>query len=171
MKHLFKKGNQINKGRNPWNKGKTKETDERVKNISENLKGRRINKKTEFKKGHKVPKKCIDILKNLDHKGKNHPNWQGGKTPESERRLHNKEWKSISKKMRDKFKECQCCKSKKDLIVHHKIPYMISKDNSEENLVVLCRHCHGIVEWDYKQNNNHFISLKHKNIKTMKTNK
>ena len=151
MKHLFKKGNKINKGRIPWNKGKTKETDIRITSISENLKGRRINKDTEFKKGHEVSKRSIEFLKNRDCSGKNHPNWQGGKTPESERRLHNKKWKRISKEMRNKFKECQCCKSKKDLIVHHKIPYMISRDDSEGNLLVLCRHCHGVIEWEYSK--------------------
>ncbi|MFH1585380.1 MAG: HNH endonuclease [archaeon] len=32
-----------------------------------------------FKKGHEVPQKCIDILKNLDKNGNKHPNWKGGK--------------------------------------------------------------------------------------------
>jgi len=48
-----------------WARGLTKETDERVKRMSESLKGRKP-PKTAFKKGERL--------------GKEHPNWKGGKS-------------------------------------------------------------------------------------------
>lgn len=44
--------------------------------------------------------------------------------------------------LRDKF-SCQVCGIKgKRLDVHHKIPFLISFDNSLRNLMTLCRKCH-----------------------------
>ena len=39
---VFKKGNKFGKGHKAWNKGLTKETDERIKKISDSLKGRKV---------------------------------------------------------------------------------------------------------------------------------
>ena len=50
-------------------------------------------------------------------------------------------WKKLSKSIRAKH-NCQKCGSSDKLDVHHIIPFAISKDNSLNNLVVLCRHCH-----------------------------
>lgn len=54
-------------------------------------------------------------------------------------------WRNLSKKIRDKH-NCARCGSSNKLDVHHIIPYKISKDNSLNNLVVLCRLCHKLVE-------------------------
>ena len=37
---------------------------------------------------------------------------------------------------------CQYCGNKDDVHVHHIVPYRISKDNSLNNLISLCRSCH-----------------------------
>lgn len=39
--------------------------------------------------------------------------------------------------------QCQKCEERNDLLVHHIKPYAISQDNSLENLITLCRPCHG----------------------------
>jgi len=104
---MFQKGNQINKGRTPWNKGLTKETDERIKdaakknmgnkynlghrhtkeskiNMGEMLKeqyksGKRKLSSNIFKEGHKVPQKCIEVLKQYQKENPHGGNWKGGK--------------------------------------------------------------------------------------------
>jgi len=54
-------------------------------------------------------------------------------------------WKRISIELR-KGSCCQRCGSVANLHVHHIIPFMLSKDNSINNLVVLCRSCHKTTE-------------------------
>lgn len=44
--------------------------------------------------------------------------------------------------LRDKFTCQDCSITGKSLDIHHKIPYLISGDNSIENLTTLCRSCH-----------------------------
>lgn len=66
-KEGFKKHHKINKGKDPWNKGLTKETDERIKNHSNKLQGRILSKehkrklseirKEKIKKGLIIPNK------------------------------------------------------------------------------------------------------------------
>ena len=43
---------------------------------------------------------------------------------------------------------CQCvmCRVVDGLTIHHIIPRHISRDNSPQNLVTLCRPCHDLVE-------------------------
>ena len=60
-------------------------------------------------------------------------------------------WKRLSKRIieRDNF-TCQSCgvslhENKPN--VHHIVPYSISKDNSESNLVALCVPCHASIEY------------------------
>jgi 5-methylcytosine-specific restriction endonuclease McrA len=38
--------------------------------------------------------------------------------------------------------ECQRCRSSFDLIVHHIVPWIVSRDNSDANLITVCRPCH-----------------------------
>ena len=87
-------------------------------------------------------KKASLIQKGLQA-GNKHPNWKGGISY-----YRGKDWKQIRIKIwkRDDF-TCQRCGNGWDQIVaHHIIPYRISKDNSFNNLITLCRKCHGKVE-------------------------
>jgi 5-methylcytosine-specific restriction endonuclease McrA len=52
---------------------------------------------------------------------------------------------------------CRCCGKNANnarLDVHHVVPYRISRDNSRDNLIVLCASCHGKAEsrlWPIRQ--------------------
>lgn len=69
--------------------------------------------------------------------GDKSPHWRGGGI------IYDKHWKHIAEniKKRDGFK-CKICSIQKDLVVHHREPYRISKNHSSENLITLCRSCH-----------------------------
>ena len=84
-----------------------------------------------------------------------HWNWKGGITPELQKRINNPVWKIIRKKVyaRDNW-TCQICgikcnKYKGQIQCHHIIPYRITQDNSESNLITLCASCHGKEEHKY----------------------
>ena len=70
--------------------------------------------------------------------------WRGGITPKTKIRLLSREWGIISKSIRTRDgKKCtKCGKSEVLLDVHHVIPYRISRNDSAENLITLCRSCH-----------------------------
>ena len=57
-------------------------------------------------------------------------------------------WRNISKRLREKIPYCQFCGSQKLLQVHHIIPYKYQKDNTVNNLLVLCARCHKKVEYE-----------------------
>ena len=79
--------------------------------------------------------------------GKLNPRWDGG-----HQNWRGTEWKKIRRLVliRDNY-TCQKCgeKDKKKLVVDHKIPFHISKDNSLENLQTLCYVCHPKKDWEY----------------------
>jgi len=52
-------------------------------------------------------------------------------------------WRSLSDEIiqRDEH-QCTRCSSAVDLVVHHIIPWIISRDDSPDNLTTLCRTCH-----------------------------
>ena len=61
--------------------------------------------------------------------------------------MHMTFWLARAKEIRKRDKVCQHCgmtprKNGRALDVHHTIPYRISKDNSPDNLITLCRSCH-----------------------------
>jgi len=66
------------------------------------------------------------------------------------------DWRSQKKKTLERDKVCTKCGSMLNLVVHHKIPYAISKDNNLGNLIVLCKTCHGkehmVIGWNYFKN-------------------
>jgi len=136
----------------PWNK--TKKGTFQLNHSQVNM------GKGQFEKGHIISPELKDINKSLGkeryengthpflmknliaHQIANKEKWYGiGK--------HN--WKRLSKRIieRDNF-TCQSCgvslhENKPN--VHHIVPYSISKDNSESNLVALCVPCHASIEY------------------------
>jgi endogenous inhibitor of DNA gyrase (YacG/DUF329 family) len=88
------------------------------------------------------------------HQGSNTWNWKGGVSFRYWMGRDSK-WKKLRLKIlkRDNF-TCQACGSKNNLDVHHKIPFRISHDNSESNLITLCHNCHIKIErtWDKIEN-------------------
>jgi hypothetical protein len=128
--------------------------------------------KSQFKNGHIVwsankkmsPEFCLKVklskLKNPwypnetqkkiiseKNSGSNHANWKGGITKESAKRFNNRKWKKIVKKIREKYNnKCQKCGKENSKDVHHVIPFRISRDNSEKNLILYCKSCHLKVE-------------------------
>lgn len=81
--------------------------------------------------------------------GDKNPNWRGGKIT-----YRGKGWVGIREQVKRRDgKKCRRCGSKKQLQVHHIIPYRKTQDNSLDNLVTLCASCHMAVEhkgatWD-----------------------
>lgn len=64
---------------------------------------------------------------------------------------YNSGWKKIRKRILDKVPFCCLCGERNDLHVHHIIPYDISGDNREENLVALCvKHHRAVEHWSWK---------------------
>jgi 5-methylcytosine-specific restriction endonuclease McrA len=98
---------------------------------------------------------CSRECFSLWHIGKNHYNWQGGKSKEYERFLNSREWFEFRKKIfeRDDY-TCQKCGFKngkgikhRDLHPHHlksatKYPKLRLK---KEKVITLCHNCHGII--------------------------
>lgn len=78
-------------------------------------------------------------------KGEQHINWKGGCSS-----WRGKNWKKICKSIliRDNFR-CVECSCTKNLSVHHIIPWRVMKNNSESNLVALCKKCHFIADLKY----------------------
>ena len=89
-------------------------------------------------------KKCADKWASKNMKGEKSSNWKGGVTPETNKRVNSKKWKIIREQIykRDNYC-CQIC-NKINIILHchHIVPYRITQDNSENNLITLCGHCH-----------------------------
>jgi len=75
--------------------------------------------------------------------GSRNPNWKGGKITYRGRGWHGIRTMVIR---RDKNR-CRRCGSRKQLQVHHIIPYRKNQDNSFDNLVTLCASCHMAVEY------------------------
>lgn len=152
----FEKGNQINKGREPWNKGKTgiysKETLEKMRlaKLGENHFFLCLNCKERFKKNGKSQKYCKGCHFLVDRKRKN--DWL---KDESNRKIHYDRARKLkeiylkeepekiyarNKAQKIKLKEyCEICKMKtQDLSRHHwryDKPLLVN---------TLCRDCHEI---------------------------
>jgi len=154
----------VNKGNKPWNAG---------------LKGIHLSPKTEFKKGietwnkgikfTKEQKSCLnlsglDIGHGLNKgkkcpkiSGKNHWNWQGGITPESMKRTTDLKWKELVKIIykRDNW-TCQKCGlhiHDSNISCHHIIPFSVCKTDDPNNLITLCRSCHGKEDYKFMKTN------------------
>lgn len=159
------RGNKINVGRTPWNKG-TKGvmkawnkgrtgiySEETLKKMSESMKNKYKNGYVSPAKGKKYPH-VANLPQNFrfrDMTGKNNPAYTGYQSKRHE--IPQVQWLLIRNLIleRDLFK-CKCCgKTHHETIldIHHKIPYGISKDNSPKNLITLCRSCHKKADWEY----------------------
>ncbi len=124
-------------GRPAWNKGKNKWMSKKSnKRRIEKMKGKRYSPNTEFKKGMKA----LNPFK----KGYKPWNYIDGRSKGGGTGRYGSDWVRMRKValIRDNF-SCQFCgNSECRLEVHHKIPFMLSRDNSLENLVTLCSKCH-----------------------------
>jgi 5-methylcytosine-specific restriction endonuclease McrA len=82
--------------------------------------------------------------------GENNPMYRDGSTMRTYTRLRRKEWKQIADRIRDeRGNVCQVCGidgSRKKLPVHHRVPYDIGQDDSDENLLVVCQSCHATLD-------------------------
>jgi 5-methylcytosine-specific restriction endonuclease McrA len=75
--------------------------------------------------------------------GNKSPTWKGGIVPESKYRLTRAAWiKTKRFLLMLRGNKCEKCGSTDQLVVHHKIPWRQSKDDSIENLQILCNPCH-----------------------------
>jgi hypothetical protein len=120
------------RGKPAWSKGLTKETDPRLKSISDKLKGRIITPEWREK---------LSKARKGKYAGPNHPNWQGG-LKDNPYGLEYNEKLRIQVRGRDDFKCVLCGEVDEDreLQTHH-IDYD-KTNNKEDNLFSLCLHCH-----------------------------
>jgi hypothetical protein len=82
--------------------------------------------------------------------GSKHPNWKGGESFSYRYLVSSGEWKELRKLVyeRDGW-ICQICGQHcggRKIQCHHIVPFLISQDNSLDNLITLCVPCHGIEE-------------------------
>lgn len=115
-----------------------------------NLKLKETIKRLGLNKGEKNPnfgrKMSNEIKKKISNavKGEKNSNWIDGRSKLVAPGRYGDDWDKIRYLVycRDKF-TCQECGIKKvKLDIHHKIPFLISFDNSLNNLITLCRSCH-----------------------------
>jgi len=176
-KQLYKKKNVVGfkKGYTPWNKGLTKETDERIRtaaiHISEGLK--------ELYKLGIMTSDVSDETKRKISKtltGRTQTFETRKKKSLTVRHMTEDEWTGFSK--RDKYgiefrharlnalkrdnHQCRCCATSEDLVVHH---IDKNKQNNElENLITFCRSCHNKFHSENITINNIFVKLERGNI-------
>jgi len=82
-------------------------------------------------------------------RGKESPNWQGGKSPLRQKIYSRSEWRELNKRIlkRDNY-QCQLCGAKHTqgnrLVVHHRYPISSFPEfiDKEWNLVTVCEECH-----------------------------
>ena len=108
-------------------------------------KGIRPSPETEFKKGHKP-------IPNRFKEGYRPWNYIDGRSKDLGPGRYGCDWAKIRELIfrRDNY-TCQFCSLTKEFIgiplhVHHKIPFLISFDNSQNNLITLCPSCHRFEE-------------------------
>ena len=89
-------------------------------------------------------------------KGLNHLNDVRIKVKELDSIKHKKygmrqnDWIRFSINLRKKYDSCKICKNKLNYLkleIHHIIPYLLSKNNEESNLIVICKPCHAKIHY------------------------
>lgn len=148
------------KGRIPWNKGKkcSEETKEKLIKIH---KGKNYSPETEFKKGYKpkhtgkprseeFKKKVSEGLKKAYENGLEN---NGGGKFKGFRRT-NFRYSIFRRKLIEEIGKCEICGFDNEfaLVAHHKD--MDKKNNTRENLILLCANCH------YIEHKGNFINKK-----------
>lgn len=117
------------------------------------IKSGKIIIKSLFKKGHdsgNTGKKFTEEHKRKiseSQKGEKCKLWRGGHL---NYRVANSCWNKLRKRIyaRDKY-TCQRCGIRNiKMACHHVVPYRISKDDSDTNLVTVCIKCHAILDFD-----------------------
>jgi hypothetical protein len=79
--------------------------------------------------------------KQYAQRGAESPRWRGG-TVGSEAHYRGDDWPQVSRLVRRRDgRRCQLC-GKAGRVVHHKVPWRFTQDNSLDNLVTLCERCH-----------------------------
>lgn len=169
--HIYLGGKRFEKGQKPWNAGLTKETDFRLKAISENLMGIQYNivcfvcGKTFIVPAYRknTAKYCslkCNALDNIAYgkyntvagwnkglkcpqwSGAKHGNWKGGITEQRKTWEYNLMIQAVWK--RDNYKCFLCGKRGKKLNAHHILPWQEFPEwrFDKKNLVTLCKPCH-----------------------------
>lgn len=86
--------------------------------------------------------------------GEHHPRWVGGYSSK-----YGRGWKVKRELTLERDCKCKHCGTKEKLEVHHIVPYSVSKNNSLENLITLCKSCHptiGSLYWNKDIRENYF---------------
>lgn len=126
------------KGFIPWNKGLTGK--QYLKHYPNGIKINKFPKGNKFAKG-KHPKHEFK-------KGDKPWNYIDGRSRKQTWNRYGTDWKRIRQQVliRDNG-QCQICgRFEGRLEIHHKTPFLISKDNSLDNLITLCAPCHRRIE-------------------------
>lgn len=85
------------------------------------------------------------------YRGEKSSQWRGGVSSTYLLNLTSRQWDRLRKQCykRDNY-TCQICGETKTLLhAHHIVPWRFSKDDSLENLITLCKSCHGKEERRY----------------------
>lgn len=85
--------------------------------------------------------------------GDRHHRWRGGTSDRTKIRTNNRRWRRLADAIRlQRGNICEVCTatSRHKLPVHHIISWEVSKDDSPENLLVVCRSCHATLDNIYQ---------------------
>lgn len=88
-------------------------------------------------------RRCAGITRGANQRGHDHPNWRGGHD-----NYRGSDWHDARREARSRAPFCAICGRMSKLHVHHINPYRVSRDNSQKNLIPLCRKHHKVVEWE-----------------------
>jgi len=139
---------EFKKGHIPWNKGKKGEYSLKFTDIKKRKE--RARQMGLRNKGRKHTQETINKLKNKSppitafKKGHRPWNYIDGRSKNASPARYGDDWERVRYLvyLRDGF-TCQECGIRGiSLDVHHKIPFLVSFDNSLSNLITLCRSCH-----------------------------
>lgn len=86
-------------------------------------------------------------------RGDKNPNWRGGLTTDTEKRVSSYTWRRLRKMIliRDNYTCQRCERTQLRLQVHHKMPVRLGGKDCHSNLVSLCYKCHHKVEWTFRK--------------------